>query len=103
VANKPTEALRVTVEGQVYDLEDFELGELEWIEDQIGMALEDATPMKQAIGFVAVIKRRTNPEFSWADARKMKLNVFDEPAATNGSRRPPRKPASTTAASGESS
>jgi hypothetical protein len=83
--------LQVTIEGKVYSLDDFELGELEWAEDQIGMALEEATPMKQAVVFVAVIKRRDNPDFTIHEARKLKMSVFDEPKANgngNGKSRP---------------
>lgn len=79
MAPKPTDRMQVTVAGVTYSIDDFELGELEWIEDQLGMDIDEATSMKQAIGFVAVVKRRDNPDYTWADARREKLTVFDAP------------------------
>ncbi len=98
--------LSITIEGTTYRIDDFELGELEWVEDQLGMAIDEATPMKQAVAFVAVVKRRENPDYSFDDARKIKLRMLDEPARNgNGAKKRPTKgrAASVPASSGESS
>jgi hypothetical protein len=53
-----------------------------------------------------VIKRRDNPDFTVEDARKMKLDVFDEPDAPDAEQAGPTRPArgkSTRAASGANS
>lgn len=82
--------LKVTVEGKEYDLDDFELGELAWAEEQIGQPIDNALPMTQALAFVAVIKRRDNPEFTLDDARKLKMSVLEEPKANGDKPRPTR-------------
>lgn len=97
--------LTVTIEGKTHSIEDFELGELEWLEEYLGTNLDDekiVRSMKAATGFVYLIKRREDPEFTIDDARKMKLSVFDtpdEPANGNGAaKRRPTKPAARKAA-----
>lgn len=99
------EGMKIHIEGQVYDLDDFELGEMEWLEDELGsLADEHLRSMKAAVRFVTVIKRRENPEFTVDDARKMKLTVFDEPKPEKA-KRPTKaaRAASTPAESGASS
>lgn len=79
--------ITVTLEGEQHRLEDFELGELEWLEDHIGTNLDDEAAMrsmKAAVGLVYLIKHREDPEFTLEDARKIRLSVFDEPQAENG-------------------
>lgn len=98
------EGMKIHVEGKVYDMDDFELGELEWLEDEVGsLADENLRTMKAAVRFVTIIKRRDNPEFSIDEARKLKLTVFDEPETEE--KRPTRaaRGKSTRAASGASS
>lgn len=100
------DGLKVTIEGKTHDLEDFELGEIAWGEEQIGMALDDALPMTQALAFVAIIKRRENPDFSIEDAKKLKLSVFDEPPAadppSNGAKKRPTRAAKAASTPGDS-
>ena len=87
----------VTMEGKEYALDDFELGDLEWLEEYLGTTLDDNTAlrsMKAAVGFVYLIKRQDNPEFTLEDARHTKLSVFEEPSNGNGKpakRRPPKR------------
>lgn len=81
--------LQLQLEGKTYDISEFELGELEWIEEEMGCPLDqiDAGSIKAATRFVTVIKRRDNPDFTIEDARKLKLSIFDAPdeqPATNG-------------------
>jgi len=85
----------IILEGKAYKLDDFELGELEWLEDELGGSLNDREvlgSMKAAVRLAYVIKRRDNPEFTLEDARKLKLSVFNdadeeaEPAAGKGKR-----------------
>ena len=85
-----SDELTITFEGNTYRLEDFELGELEWLEEELGIYFNeigvdpDATraiqSMKAATRLVYVLKRRDNPEFTLEDARKVKLEAFETPA-----------------------
>ncbi len=99
MAPKPTDRMQVTVGGITYSIDDFELGELEWGEDAIGMDLDEATSMKQALVFVAIVKRRENPKYTLDDARKEKLTVFDAPEQ-KGNGAPARPTKAARAASG---
>lgn len=103
VAPKPTDRMQVTVGGETFSIDDFELGELEWAEDQISMDLDDATSMKQALCFVAIVKRRENPSYTLDDARKEKLTVFDAPPPPkNGTPARPTKAARAASGRGKS-
>ncbi len=76
------DGVKVHIEGKAYDLEDFELGDLEWLEDFIGAPLSDQEAlnrMKTAIGFVYLVKRREDPEYTIDQARKVKLAAIDAP------------------------
>lgn len=77
------DSMTIQLEGKSYAIEDFELGELEWLEDELGAPLDqiNATSMKVAVRFVYLIKKRDNPDFTLDDARKLNLRVFDEPEA----------------------
>jgi hypothetical protein len=81
------DTVSITLDGKSYSLDDFELGDLEWLEEYTGSALTDKTlaSMKAAVGFVYLIKRRDDPGFTIEQARKLKLNIFqgagEEPAA----------------------
>src|SRR4051794_12140846 len=90
----PAETLTISFEGKTFAIDDFELGELEWLEDELGGTLDEINPnsMKAAVRFVTILKRRENPEFSIDDARKLKLSIFDE-ASENGNAERPTKPA----------
>jgi hypothetical protein len=89
--------ITITIEGEQHKLDDFELGELEWLEEYTGAMLDDADALrsiKTAVGFVYLIKRRTDPNFTIEQARKIKMSVFDEPDAPekNGKAKPKRRP-----------
>ncbi len=86
---------QIHLEGKVYKIDDFELGELEWLEDELGCTLDEipATSMKAAVRFVYLIKHRDNPDFTMDDARKLKVSVFDDPEeaeAAPAAKRPTR-------------
>jgi hypothetical protein len=86
--------ITITIEGESHKLDDFSLGDLEWLEEYLGTTLDDnqaMNSMKAAVGLVYLIKRESNPEFTLEDARKMKLNVFDQPAE-NGNGKAKRRP-----------
>lgn len=88
--------MKVWIEDKEYDFDDFELGELEWLEDELGSLEDDKlASMKAMVRFVYIIKRRDNPEFSLDEARKLKLNVFSEPPPrpTKAPRGAAKKPA----------
>jgi hypothetical protein len=62
----------VTIDGQAFELDDFEIGELEWLEDHLGKPITDFTvlnSMKAAVGLVYLVKRREDPSFTIEQAR----------------------------------
>jgi hypothetical protein len=74
--------VKVHIDGKSYDLEDFELGDLEWLEEYLGASLSDnqaLNSMKAAVGFVFIVKRRDDPAFTIEQARKVKLAAIDAP------------------------
>lgn len=76
------DGVKVHIEGTAYDLEDFELGDLEWLEEYLGANLSDADALnsiKAAVGFVYIVKRRDDPAFTIEQARKVKLAAIDAP------------------------
>jgi hypothetical protein len=73
--------ISISIEGKAYDLDDFELGELEWIEDHIGAPLSDEqvlTSMKALVAFVYIIKHREDETFTIEQARKIKLSTLED-------------------------
>lgn len=92
-----SDSMTIQLEGKSYAIEDFELGELEWLEDELGAPLDElkASSMKVAVRFVYLIKKRDNPGFTLDDARKLNLRVFDEPEEEKPAtgKRPTRKAA----------
>jgi hypothetical protein len=83
--------LQFTMDGKSYDIDDFELGDLEWLEDHIGMPLTAdgaLNSMKTMVGFVYLIKRRDDPNFTVEDARKIKLSVLDADDEPDEGKRP---------------
>jgi hypothetical protein len=76
------DGVKIHIEGTAYDLEDFELGDLEWLEEYLGASLSDPqalNSMKAAVGFVYMVKRRDDPNYSLEQARKVKLAAIDAP------------------------
>lgn len=74
--------VKIHIEGTAYDLEDFELGELEWLEEYIDAPLTDSAAlnrMKTAVAFVYLIKKREDPSYTLEQARKIKLAAIDAP------------------------
>ncbi len=74
--------VKVHIDGKAYDLEDFELGDLEWLEEHLGTSLSDGSAlnsMRAAVGFVFIIKRRDDPSYTIEQARKVKLAAIDAP------------------------
>lgn len=90
----PDDGMTIQFEGKYFAIDDFELGELEWLEEELDCTLDEINPssMKAAVRFVYLIKRRENPDFTLEDARKLKLQVFaDEDQEPD----PPTRPAAT--------
>ena len=92
------DALSIQLDGKSYAIDDFTLGEIEWIEDELGAALDEINPysIKAALRFVTIIKRRDNPKFTVDDARKLKLSLFEAPPAATpkaAARRPTKRAA----------
>ena len=84
----------IQLEGKSYSLDEFELGEMEWLYDELGSTLEEINPnsMKAAVRFVYLIKHREDPDFTMDDARKLKLAVFTEPEPEPEKKAPARRP-----------
>lgn len=83
------------IEGKTYDLDDFEFGELEWLEDHVGGSLmgndgENLFSMKAMLGFVYLIRRRDNPDFTLDDARKIKLSTVQTDGEDESAEKPKR-------------
>jgi hypothetical protein len=78
----------ITIEGVDYSIDDFELGDLEWLEDFLLKPLtnlNNLNSVKASVGLIYLIKRRENPAFTIDDARKTKMTAIfgddDEPEA----------------------
>lgn len=80
--------LQIELDGKSYRIEDFSLGDLEWLEDEMGVPFAeiDFTSMKAAVRFIYLVKRRDNEEYSLDDARAEKLNIFRPEENGNGER-----------------
>lgn len=89
MAQQTQDTLTFHLEGKTHSIDDFTLGELEWLEDELGAALDEVsfTSMKVAVRIVYLLKKRDDSKFTMAQARKLKLSVFDE-AEANGNGRP---------------
>jgi DNA polymerase II large subunit len=79
----------ITIEGQAHSLDDFSLGDLEWLEEYVGKPLDDLanlSSMKALVGFVFLVKRRTDSTYTVEQAREVKLATVqaedDEPEET---------------------
>lgn len=71
--------ISIELEGKSYSLDDFDLGDLEWLEEYVGKPLADGetlNSMKCAVGLVFIIKRQDNPAYTLEEARRTKLKVF---------------------------
>jgi hypothetical protein len=87
--------LQFTLEGKAYDIDDFSLGDLEWLEDHIGMPLSDEralSSMKTMVGFVYLVKKRDDPGFTLDQAREVKLSVLDADDNAGGDGAKPKRP-----------
>jgi hypothetical protein len=90
--------LQFSMDGKSYDIDDFTLGDLEWLEEHIGMPLSDEralTGMKTMVGFVYLIKRQENPQFTLEEARQVKLSTLDAgdtADAAEGEGKPAKRP-----------
>jgi hypothetical protein len=90
--------LQFSMDGKSYDIDDFELGDLEWLEDHIGMPLTSdgaLNSMKTMVGFVYLIKRQENPQFTLEEARQVKLSTLDAgdtADAAEGEGKPAKRP-----------
>lgn len=76
------DGMTVTIDGTEHALDDFELGDLEWLEEYLGRPLSDGAAlntMKAAVGLVYLVKRREDDSFTIEDARKVKMSALGEP------------------------
>jgi hypothetical protein len=56
--------ITIKIDGKAYELDDFTLGDLEWLEEFLGGSLNDPATMnsmKAAVGFVYLIKPQDDP------------------------------------------
>jgi hypothetical protein len=90
--------LQFSMDGKSYDIDDFSLGDLEWLEEHIGMPLSDEralSSMKTMVGFVYLIKKQENPQFTLEEARQVKLSTLDAgdtADAAEGEGKPAKRP-----------
>ena len=87
--------MSIQIDGKSHNLDDFELGDLEWLEDHIGAPLSDErvlTSMKALVGFVYLIKRQENPAFTLEEARKIKMSAFDQDEGEAGKKPAAKRP-----------
>jgi hypothetical protein len=89
------DGMKVHFEGRTYPIEEFTLGELEWLEEHVGTRLDDneaMQSMKAAVGVVYLIKRREDPTFTVEQARETPLAKLEgePPQAEAGPKRPTR-------------
>jgi hypothetical protein len=85
--------IKVHLDGKAYPLDDFSLGDLEWLEEYLGTTLDDdraLSSMKAAVGFAFLIKRMDDPEFTIEQARQLKLGVLEQ-SEENGNGKPKAK------------
>lgn len=77
-----------------FDVNDLELGEVMEIEEITGAPLDDIQwgSARAMLAMLFVMRRRSNPDYTFEDAKKVKLKEFSPPDS-NGSA-PPTKPAS---------
>lgn len=82
---------------RVYSLkeEDLELGEVEWLEEEMGAALEDIdfNRVKALTRLMYLMVHRENPDFTLEDAKAMKATVLSDlvPVSQNGDSPSPAK------------
>lgn len=84
--------LKVHIDGKAYAFDDFELGDLEWLEEYLGKPLTDPAvlnSMKAAVGFVYLVKKQDDPDFTIEQARKVKMGALTEPEPA-AKKRPPK-------------
>ncbi len=86
------DTLTIKLEGREYAIDDFEIGELEWLEDELGATLDEVNwgSMKAAVRIIYLIKHRDDPAFTLEDARKEKLRVLTDEPKTGPAKRPTR-------------
>jgi hypothetical protein len=72
------ESPAILIDNKRYELDDFELGELEWIEDQMERPISEVNigSVKAMVRFVYVIRRREDPDFTLEDAKAIKLRTL---------------------------
>ena len=87
MAQSPT----VTFDGKTYNIGDFKLSELAYIEEQLGAPLDQIplSSMKTAIAFITVLKRREDPSFTPEQAGEMTLSVLNVDDAEDVAGDPP--------------
>ena len=88
----PSDTLTFHLEGKTTTIDDFTLGELEWLEDECGAALDkvDFSSMKVAVRIVYLLKKREDPDYTLDQARELKLSIFDEAEVEGNGKRPTR-------------
>ena len=72
------DAIVYVIDGERYPLKSFSLGEIEWLEAELGASMFEINPyaMTTLIYITAMVKRRTDPDFTADDARALTLDVL---------------------------
>ncbi len=76
-----------TLDGEKFELDDFDLGELEWLEDYIGRPLveiQNFMSLKVMSGMLYLVRKRKNPALTLEEHRKLKATALFGTAPADG-------------------
>ncbi len=68
-----------TLDGEKFELDDFDLGELEWLEDYIERPLveiQNFMSLKVMSGMLFLVRKRKNPALTLEEHRKLKATAL---------------------------
>jgi hypothetical protein len=92
-AEQQDEMLTLKIDGKSYRLDDFTLGELEWLEDELSLSFGDLdspspvvrveaestiSSMKAIVRFVYLVRKRDEPTLTLDDVRSLPMKTFNE-------------------------
>lgn len=70
----------ITIDGVVYDPDSLTLGELEWLEDELGTGDIDPTSPKALVRIVYLLKKRDQPDLTLDEVRQIPISSLNTPA-----------------------
>lgn len=68
----------ITFDGVEYEIESLELGELEWLEEDLGQSVDEIHfgSARAVVRIVWLFRKRTNPDLTLDDIRKMPMSAL---------------------------